>query len=114
MESAEAESCAGPLGGNGILSMKPENALMLGVSANLSPLALEDALIKLECYPIIKLIVGKQQVKWAQRVVSSLTPSVEEDFPVIVPCVILEVNEDYKDSEWSVEHNGRVFWSPGV
>jgi hypothetical protein len=92
--------------------MKPKYALTLGVSADLSACAFEEALIQLGCFPICTLRVSESDALIAQRVVAYGIPDDMEQ-AVTSPSVHIIVDPSYKANEWSVEYNGRVLWCQG-
>lgn len=92
--------------------MKPENAITASVWADLSQFSFEEALIALKCFPICTLRVSAVDVEAAQRITRSMLPTEKESG--ICPRVHIVLDEDYKPLEWSVEYNGKVFWSSGA
>lgn len=84
--------------------MKPKGAFT-SISLDLTQLSLEDALIKLECYPLCILRVASNGIFAAQRVIQSegISPRID---------IVMDVT--YAPDEWSVEYNGKVFWSEGA
>jgi hypothetical protein len=91
--------------------MKPNNAIT-SVSSDLSQCSFEEALLRVECFPLCTLRVHPDDALYAQRLVRSEMAT--EDEGMTCPRVHIVIDETYEDSEWSVEYNGRIFWSKGA
>jgi hypothetical protein len=94
--------------------MKPINAIQTSVICDLTYCAFEDALIQLKCFPVCTLRVHPQSITIAQRVVGYLLPAEDSEAAVISPRVSIILDESYDENEWSVEYEGKTYWSPGV
>ena len=91
---------------------KPEGALKVPVNCDLSVTSLEDGLIALECFPICTLRINKWNLATAQHIASWMLPS--EDQATVCPRVVIVIDPTYDLDEWSVEYNGKIWWSPGA
>ena len=87
--------------------MKPVNAVKARINCDLSEVSLEDALVELNCFPLYILRVSPVNVHTAMQLFKDVS-HLEK------PRVSIVIDHTYDIYEWSVEYNGKVWWSPGV
>jgi len=91
--------------------MKPNGAIESVVTMDLSAFALEDAALKLGP-PLYTVTCHPMNLKMAMRICTQQVKDFDM-YPLSTP-VTFKTDDTFDLNEWTLEYQGKVFWSPGA
>ena len=92
--------------------MKPEGSITQAPPYDVTESALQSALSLLLDHQVCTLKVSSGEFLTTKALLRRITADLVDN--PLAPQINLVIDESYKDYEWSLEVNGKIYWSPGA